>query len=184
MSAWWWRLHHLRFIATETLMRGGFFLHILIFFSSSINSPDSIWCLTLLFLHLSAEKPLPQGPPGGVIGILGGVVGIGLIAGVAVTVVMVHRRQQKTRTETDNDLWVSARMDLHGDWTGELGVHFHEREPLINEKSQYVQRQSSHYSFWGLIIWLSTASFMGNNRIAPLNSEHASVYSSRLMTVV
>ncbi|KAI3354052.1 hypothetical protein L3Q82_018609, partial [Scortum barcoo] len=50
------------------------------------------------------EKPLPQGPPGGVIGILGGVVAIGLIIGVAVTVFMVHRRQQKTRTETDNDL--------------------------------------------------------------------------------
>ncbi|XP_056230272.1 uncharacterized protein LOC130167803 [Seriola aureovittata] len=50
------------------------------------------------------EKPLPQGPPGGVIGILGGVVAIGLIVGVAVTVFMVHRRQQKTRTETDNDL--------------------------------------------------------------------------------
>ncbi|XP_063348462.1 nectin cell adhesion molecule 1b isoform X3 [Pelmatolapia mariae] len=50
------------------------------------------------------EKPMAQGPPGGVIGILGGVVAIGLIIGVAVTVVMVHRRQQKTRTETDNDL--------------------------------------------------------------------------------
>ncbi|XP_036978875.1 nectin cell adhesion molecule 1b isoform X1 [Acanthopagrus latus] len=50
------------------------------------------------------EKPMPQGPPGGVIGILGGVVAIGLIIGVAVTVFMVHRRQQKTRTETDNDL--------------------------------------------------------------------------------
>ncbi|XP_053728153.1 nectin cell adhesion molecule 1b isoform X2 [Synchiropus splendidus] len=50
------------------------------------------------------EKPMPQGPPGGVIGILGGVVAIGLIVGVAVTVVMVHKRQQKPRTETDNDL--------------------------------------------------------------------------------
>ncbi|KAM4566988.1 uncharacterized protein PAE49_010444 [Odontesthes bonariensis] len=50
------------------------------------------------------KKPLPQGPPGGVIGILGGVVAIGLIVGAAVTVFMVHRRQQKTRTETDNDL--------------------------------------------------------------------------------
>ncbi|XP_028428699.1 uncharacterized protein LOC114552239 [Perca flavescens] len=60
--------------------------------------------LTLLFLLLSAAKPQPQGPPGGVIGILGGVVAIGLIAGVAVTVFMVHRRQQKPRTETDNDL--------------------------------------------------------------------------------
>ncbi|XP_061916291.1 nectin cell adhesion molecule 1b isoform X3 [Entelurus aequoreus] len=50
------------------------------------------------------EKPMARGPPGGVIGILGGIVAIGLIIGVAVTVVMVHRRQQKTRTETDNDL--------------------------------------------------------------------------------
>ncbi|XP_061734512.1 nectin-1-like isoform X2 [Nerophis ophidion] len=50
------------------------------------------------------EKPMPRGPPGGVIGILGGIVAIGLIIGVTVTVVMVHRRQQKTRTETDNDL--------------------------------------------------------------------------------
>ncbi|XP_058489284.1 nectin cell adhesion molecule 1b isoform X1 [Solea solea] len=50
------------------------------------------------------EKPMAQGPPGGVIGILGGVVAIGLIIGVAATVFMVHRRQQKTRTETDNDL--------------------------------------------------------------------------------
>ncbi|AWO98660.1 putative poliovirus receptor-related protein 1 [Scophthalmus maximus] len=47
---------------------------------------------------------MAQGPPGGVIGILGGIVAIGLIIGVAVTVFMVHRRQQKTRTETDNDL--------------------------------------------------------------------------------
>ncbi|XP_055082156.1 uncharacterized protein LOC129456749 [Periophthalmus magnuspinnatus] len=50
------------------------------------------------------EKPMAQGPPGGVIGVLGGVVAIGLIIGVGVTVFMVHRRQQKTRTETDNDL--------------------------------------------------------------------------------
>ncbi|XP_029111528.1 nectin-1 isoform X3 [Scleropages formosus] len=50
------------------------------------------------------EKPLPQGAPGGVISILGGVVAAGLIIGVAVTVFMVYRRQQKTRTETDNDL--------------------------------------------------------------------------------
>ncbi|XP_008307201.1 uncharacterized protein LOC103377971 [Cynoglossus semilaevis] len=50
------------------------------------------------------EKPMPQGPPGGVVGILGGIVAIGLIIGVAATVVMVHRRQHKTRTETDNDL--------------------------------------------------------------------------------
>ncbi|KAM7398982.1 hypothetical protein PAMP_018279 [Pampus punctatissimus] len=63
--------------------------------------------------HLNSscsEKPLPQGPPGGVIGILGGVVAIGLIIGVAVTVFMVHRRQQKTRTETDNDLIAVAAV--------------------------------------------------------------------------
>ncbi|KAM4628146.1 nectin 1b isoform 1-T1 [Polymixia lowei] len=56
------------------------------------------------------EKPMPQGPPGGVIGILGGVVAVGLIVGVAVTVFMVHRRQQKTRTETDNDLIAVAAV--------------------------------------------------------------------------
>ncbi|KAM7412709.1 hypothetical protein PAMA_020201 [Pampus argenteus] len=58
----------------------------------------------------ASKKPLPQGPPGGVIGILGGVVAIGLIIGVAVTVFMVHRRQQKTRTETDNDLIAVAAV--------------------------------------------------------------------------
>ena len=47
---------------------------------------------------------MARGPPGGVIGILGVVVAAGLIIGVAVTVFMVYRRQQKTRTETDNDL--------------------------------------------------------------------------------
>uniref|UniRef100_A0A8D2ZH83 Nectin cell adhesion molecule 1b n=1 Tax=Scophthalmus maximus TaxID=52904 RepID=A0A8D2ZH83_SCOMX len=56
------------------------------------------------------EKPMAQGPPGGVIGILGGIVAIGLIIGVAVTVFMVHRRQQKTRTETDNDLIAVAAV--------------------------------------------------------------------------
>ncbi|XP_077578139.1 nectin 1b isoform X4 [Stigmatopora nigra] len=56
------------------------------------------------------EKPMARGPPGGVIGILGGIVAIGLIIGVAVTVVMVHRRQQKTRTETDNDLIAVAAV--------------------------------------------------------------------------
>ncbi|XP_072309104.1 nectin 1b isoform X2 [Eucyclogobius newberryi] len=56
------------------------------------------------------EKPMAQGPPGGVIGVLGGVVAIGLIIGVGVTVFMVHRRQQKTRTETDNDLTAVAAV--------------------------------------------------------------------------
>lgn len=91
---------------------------------SSINYSKPI--LTLLFLVLSAEKPLPQGPPGGVIGILGGVVAIGLIVGVAVTVFMVHRRQQKTRTETDNDLWVLSLCQRILQGAGQvvrLGVH-------------------------------------------------------------
>lgn len=72
------------------------------FAPASITQSEAV--LTLLFLLLSTEKPMAQGPPGGVIGILGGVVAIGLIIGVAVTVFMVHRRQHKTRTETDNDL--------------------------------------------------------------------------------
>nr|XP_046171474.1 nectin-1-like isoform X3 [Oncorhynchus gorbuscha] len=50
------------------------------------------------------EKPMARGPPGGILGVLGGVVAAGLIIAVAVTVFMVYRRQQKTRTETDNDL--------------------------------------------------------------------------------
>ncbi|KAF1409604.1 hypothetical protein FQV23_0001026, partial [Spheniscus humboldti] len=49
-------------------------------------------------------KPLPQGAPGGIIGIVGGVIAAALIIGVAVTVIIVYRRQQKNRTETDNDL--------------------------------------------------------------------------------
>uniref|UniRef100_A0AAR2JZ04 Ig-like domain-containing protein n=1 Tax=Pygocentrus nattereri TaxID=42514 RepID=A0AAR2JZ04_PYGNA len=50
------------------------------------------------------EKPLPQGPPGGILGILGVVVVAGLIVGVVVTICMVYKRGQKPRTETDNDL--------------------------------------------------------------------------------
>ncbi|XP_072551475.1 nectin 1b isoform X3 [Salminus brasiliensis] len=50
------------------------------------------------------EKPLPQGPPGGILGILGVVVVAGLILGVVVTICMVYKRGQKPRTETDNDL--------------------------------------------------------------------------------
>ncbi|KFZ50373.1 hypothetical protein N321_05482, partial [Antrostomus carolinensis] len=49
-------------------------------------------------------KPLPQGAPGGIIGIVGGVIAAALIIGVAVTVIIVYRRQQKNRNETDNDL--------------------------------------------------------------------------------
>lgn len=47
---------------------------------------------------------MAQGAPGGVIGIMGGLVAGGVILAVAVTVFMVYRRQQKTRTDTDNDL--------------------------------------------------------------------------------
>ncbi|XP_059420636.1 nectin-1-like [Carassius carassius] len=50
------------------------------------------------------EKPMPQGPPGGILGILGVVVVAGLIVGVVATICMVYRRGQKPRTETDNDL--------------------------------------------------------------------------------
>ncbi|XP_070987162.1 nectin 1b isoform X3 [Oncorhynchus clarkii lewisi] len=50
------------------------------------------------------EKPMARGPPGGVLGVLGGVVAAGLLIAMAVTVFMVCRRQQKTRTNTDNDL--------------------------------------------------------------------------------
>ncbi|KFP82514.1 hypothetical protein N311_01018, partial [Apaloderma vittatum] len=49
-------------------------------------------------------KPLPQGAPGGIIGIVGGAIAAALIIGVAVTVIIVYRRQQKNRTEMDNDL--------------------------------------------------------------------------------
>ncbi|KFR16715.1 hypothetical protein N306_10351, partial [Opisthocomus hoazin] len=49
-------------------------------------------------------KPLPQGAPGDIIGIVGGVIAAALIISVAVTVIIVYRRQQKNRTQTDNDL--------------------------------------------------------------------------------
>ncbi|RXM94209.1 hypothetical protein EOD39_18238 [Acipenser ruthenus] len=63
---------------------------------NDLNTPSP--CL------FSADKPLPQGAPGRVIGIIGGIVAAGLIIGVAVTVFVVYRHQQKSRTETDNDL--------------------------------------------------------------------------------
>ncbi|KAK2532795.1 hypothetical protein Q9233_005149 [Columba guinea] len=53
---------------------------------------------------LQIDKPLPQGAPGGIIGIVGGVIAAVLIISVAVTVIIVYRRQQKNHTETDNDL--------------------------------------------------------------------------------
>lgn len=58
------------------------------------------FCNRLFFL---ADKPLPQGP-GGIFGILGGVIAAALIIGVAVTVFIVYRRQQKGRSDTENDL--------------------------------------------------------------------------------
>uniref|UniRef100_A0ACB8FLF7 Uncharacterized protein n=1 Tax=Sphaerodactylus townsendi TaxID=933632 RepID=A0ACB8FLF7_9SAUR len=51
-----------------------------------------------------ADKPLPQGFPGGIFGILGGVIAASLLIGTAVTVFIVYRRQQKHRSETENDL--------------------------------------------------------------------------------
>ncbi|OXB65743.1 hypothetical protein ASZ78_004419 [Callipepla squamata] len=50
------------------------------------------------------DKPLPQGALGGIIGIVGGVIAAALILGVAVTVFIIYRRQQKDRTEADHDL--------------------------------------------------------------------------------
>ncbi|XP_057204624.1 nectin cell adhesion molecule 1b isoform X3 [Triplophysa rosa] len=50
------------------------------------------------------EKPMAQGPPGGIFGIMGVVVVAGLIVGVVATICMIYRRGQKPRTETDNDL--------------------------------------------------------------------------------
>ncbi|KAI7802579.1 putative poliovirus receptor-related protein 1-like [Triplophysa rosa] len=52
----------------------------------------------------SHEKPMAQGPPGGIFGIMGVVVVAGLIVGVVATICMIYRRGQKPRTETDNDL--------------------------------------------------------------------------------
>lgn len=51
-----------------------------------------------------ADKPLPQSAPGGIIGIVGGVIAAVFIIGVVVTVIIVYRRQQKNRSDTDNDL--------------------------------------------------------------------------------
>ncbi|KAL0972681.1 hypothetical protein UPYG_G00193350 [Umbra pygmaea] len=47
---------------------------------------------------------MARGPPGGILGVLGGVVAAALLIAVATTVFMVYRRKKKTRTETDNDL--------------------------------------------------------------------------------
>ncbi|XP_072835360.2 nectin-1 isoform X3 [Pogona vitticeps] len=50
------------------------------------------------------DKPLPQRGVGGIFGILGVVIAAILIVGVAATVFVIYRRQQKSRTEADNDL--------------------------------------------------------------------------------
>lgn len=72
----------------------------------TFKSLETIFTLPMpgLSFSFSAEKPLAQGPPGGVLGILGIVVVFGLIVGVMVTIYTVYKRGQKTRTETDNDL--------------------------------------------------------------------------------
>ncbi|XP_078283038.1 nectin 1b isoform X3 [Rhinoraja longicauda] len=50
------------------------------------------------------DKPLPQGAPGGVIGILGGIIAAVIIISAIVTIFFIYRRQQKNRADTDNDL--------------------------------------------------------------------------------
>ncbi|RMB92015.1 hypothetical protein DUI87_31544 [Hirundo rustica rustica] len=52
----------------------------------------------------TGDKPLPQSAPGGIIGIVGGVIAAVFIIGVVVTVIIVYRRQQKSRSDTDHDL--------------------------------------------------------------------------------
>ncbi|KAG8434612.1 hypothetical protein GDO86_012833 [Hymenochirus boettgeri] len=53
------------------------------------------------------DKPLPTGPSGSLLGILGGVVAALLIIIVAVSVFLVRRKKQKQRSDTDSDM-----MDL------------------------------------------------------------------------
>uniref|UniRef100_UPI00398F37FC nectin 1b isoform X3 n=1 Tax=Pristiophorus japonicus TaxID=55135 RepID=UPI00398F37FC len=50
------------------------------------------------------DKPLPQGAPGSIIGILGGIIAAVIIISAIVTVFFIYRRQQKNRAGTDNDL--------------------------------------------------------------------------------
>ncbi|XP_023663022.2 nectin 1b isoform X1 [Paramormyrops kingsleyae] len=49
------------------------------------------------------EKPLPRGAPGGLLSILGGLVALGLILGVAVTVYTIYQRQHRMQSKADND---------------------------------------------------------------------------------
>lgn len=50
---------------------------------------------------------------------------------------------------------------------------------------QCVQMQGSYYcSFWVLIIGLFKSYFVWNHQTAPSNSEHVTVYSNRLITVI
>ncbi|XP_010872495.1 nectin cell adhesion molecule 1b isoform X2 [Esox lucius] len=74
------------------------------------DATNSIGTRTGLVEVNVTEKPMARGPPGGVLGVLGGVVAAGLLIAVAITVFMVYRRQQKTRTETDNDLIAVAAV--------------------------------------------------------------------------
>lgn len=67
-----------------------------------IDSPPMLPPLLSSF-SLFVEKSLAQGPPGGILGILGVVVVFGLVVGVMVTICMVYKRGQKTRTGTDTD---------------------------------------------------------------------------------
>ncbi|XP_075460257.1 nectin-1 isoform X3 [Ascaphus truei] len=50
------------------------------------------------------DKPLPQGTPGGLLGILGGVVAALLIITAVVSAFLVRRRKQKQRSDTDSDM--------------------------------------------------------------------------------
>ncbi|KAM4704119.1 nectin-1 isoform 2-T2 [Rhinophrynus dorsalis] len=50
------------------------------------------------------DKPLPQGPSGSLLGILGGVVAAFLIIIAAVSAFLVRRRKQKQRSDTDSDM--------------------------------------------------------------------------------
>lgn len=124
--------------------------------------------LTLLYLLLSAEKPMAQGPPGGVIGILGGVVAIGLIIGVAVTVFMVHRRQQKTRTETDNDLWVPRlchRILQRAGQVVRLGAH--SCQPM---REKTTLKRIKHFFVCVCVLMCSEAEeHTANKRLPPLS---------------